>query len=338
MVSHPGPTYTQFTQIFAREGSQPLVGALVTVVPIGLAPQPTDTEQSRLLSLVVEYLSALLHPIRVQLLWSQDLGPRNMKYMLMPNRQSGLSLNVFSVVDLLQRRFGAASTTDTFGERRFTVALSPYPFQRVPQQGPQPTSVVHLAELLKLVQAQGPTSASANALQRWCATIGNHCLMTVVGLRTECTWFHCRLNPYEVAKAAPFCWHLCPVCLRKLSLVLGMTGKTELLLKRYSLLANSYKHLQASRAAQWVADRVAEATGEAISGHTQQSHGGCVDNGGSKASVEVLIQRLVRSNGRDVTYGELLDVRNWIVNCLLFFFHGVLCVLSPCVASFRWTH
>eukprot|EP00750_Incisomonas_marina_P003043 INCI12821.1.p1 GENE.INCI12821.1~~INCI12821.1.p1 ORF type:complete len:621 (+),score=80.38 INCI12821.1:435-2297(+) len=345
-------TYSQFTQQFARSGRQPLCGdaapgmgrtsgrtapSIVHVVPIGLSQQPDGTPQTRLLDKISRYIQAQLHPLVVRLSWLPDVDTRQARFFTQRSPSGAEAmLNVFAVMDLLKRKFATAmeaGPVGMFGQKTFVLGISPFaPNARVPQAPVQTVSIAFLPGLQQIaasadsVWPSGPLPGPQNMqLQRWCASIGTHCLVSIASLPIGCSWFRCRLNdgrpPESGGSPVAFCWHLCPVCLRKLLLVLGGTGKPDLVLTRYALLEKSYAQMGATQAVQWVSDRRREATGHApnpqssgqygghnghaanLSGQSQAGH-----SGGDSIRVSDIERRLQQSQGRDVTYGEILQL------------------------------
>ena len=76
-------TYSQFTQQFARSGSQPLGGtdgirgpSTLHLVPIGLSQQADDTAQSYFLAAAVAHIQAVVYPLHVCLTWQPELSPQ----------------------------------------------------------------------------------------------------------------------------------------------------------------------------------------------------------------------------------------------------------------------
>jgi hypothetical protein len=254
--------------------------AVLHVVPVGLSPQPSESPQSIVLGALVGYVRALLHPLAVRLSWQRDLDPQRIRLMLRAGPR-GPALHAHATADVLRRQFGggggrASTGASPFGAKVLVLGVSPYSLDTTVGAGTggadvSIADVEGLHEVPITTASSAPLSSSSptpqtqpssvraplspalqDQLQRWCARLGQHCLVAVAGLTAGCTWFHCRLNPHglvqwrealsqqqqqqqqqqQTQKTPPsFCWHLCPVCLRKLMLVLG-TGTSEPAIQR----------------------------------------------------------------------------------------------------------
>lgn len=86
-----------------------------------------------------------------------------------------------------------------------------------------------------------------------------HSALVLVGLAATCGWFHCLLNSASNTSSSP-CVHLCPVCLRKLSLACRPVD----FVKRYRALARclAARMVDSHPAVAWVRERVAVITGD----------------------------------------------------------------------------
>ena len=335
-VTRPSETYSQFTQTFARSYRQPLFStervcgpvATVHIVPIGITPQQPGCAQQIVLRAIQNYVSAILHPLQVNTAWLKELDAHNARFMIQQGR-----LNVYNVMDLVERKFGLGNAAGTDNNKTWVICLSPIPLSRPDAASTAHLTVVELPKWTEIIRGVSSTPASTSTsaspsddqipepalshLQQWVATLGQRSLQWLVGLTNDCTWFRCRLNPPTLLQtcSAPvaFCWHLCPVCLRKFGLAMGITGRADAFVRRYALLKECYSRMRATNAACWVADRVAEITGEQSQQTRRREPKQPLANSTDAPADELSTLLHQADVSKTLRYGDILKVRTHFV-------------------------